>query len=289
MCLLGDGTTNIGAFHESLNLAALWRLPIVYVIVNNRLGMGTPVERPPPSPTCTSAAAPTGSPASGWTATTCSRSATPPGPRCAAPAPSASPACWRRSATGCAGTRWSTRPATGPRRRPSGCAALDPVPAFRARLLDARRPRRGRGAADRRGGRRSRSTAAVTFADDSPDPDPGPAVRPRLRHPGAERAAPAARATRSSRRIASGGGLMAVITYRQALHDTLRAELLRDRAVFLHRRGDRRLRGLLQDHRRAARRVRARAGPRHPDLRGGVRRRRDRRGDARACARSWRS
>lgn len=45
MCLLGDGTTNIGAFHEALNLAALWRLPIVYVIVNNQLGMGTPVER----------------------------------------------------------------------------------------------------------------------------------------------------------------------------------------------------------------------------------------------------
>lgn len=45
MCLMGDGTTNIGAFHESLNLAALWKLPIVYVIVNNRLGMGTTVER----------------------------------------------------------------------------------------------------------------------------------------------------------------------------------------------------------------------------------------------------
>ncbi len=44
MCLLGDGTTNIGAFHESLNLAGLWKLPIVYVIVNNRLGMGTPVD-----------------------------------------------------------------------------------------------------------------------------------------------------------------------------------------------------------------------------------------------------
>ena len=44
MCLLGDATTNIGAFHESLNLAALWRLPVVYVIVNNQLGMGTPVE-----------------------------------------------------------------------------------------------------------------------------------------------------------------------------------------------------------------------------------------------------
>lgn len=45
MCLLGDGTTNIGAFHESLNLAGLWRLPIVYVVVNNQLGMGTPVDK----------------------------------------------------------------------------------------------------------------------------------------------------------------------------------------------------------------------------------------------------
>lgn len=45
MCVLGDGATNIGAFHESLNLAGLWRLPIVYVIVNNGLGMGTPVEK----------------------------------------------------------------------------------------------------------------------------------------------------------------------------------------------------------------------------------------------------
>lgn len=44
MCLMGDGTTNIGGFHESLNLAGLWNLPIVYVIVNNRLGMGTSVE-----------------------------------------------------------------------------------------------------------------------------------------------------------------------------------------------------------------------------------------------------
>ncbi|WP_193509174.1 pyruvate dehydrogenase (acetyl-transferring) E1 component subunit alpha [Cryobacterium sp. BB736] len=45
MCILGDGATNIGAFHESLNLAGLWKLPIVYVIVNNQLGMGTSVDR----------------------------------------------------------------------------------------------------------------------------------------------------------------------------------------------------------------------------------------------------
>src|SRR5690606_662125 len=45
MCQMGDGTTNIGAFHEALNIAALWKLPVVFVVVNNQLGMGTTVER----------------------------------------------------------------------------------------------------------------------------------------------------------------------------------------------------------------------------------------------------
>jgi pyruvate dehydrogenase E1 component alpha subunit len=45
MSLFGDGATNIGAFHESLNVAKLWRLPIVFVIINNQYGMGTAVAR----------------------------------------------------------------------------------------------------------------------------------------------------------------------------------------------------------------------------------------------------
>jgi pyruvate dehydrogenase E1 component alpha subunit len=45
VCTMGDGTTNVGAFHESLNIAALWSLPIVYVVVNNGLGMGTTVQK----------------------------------------------------------------------------------------------------------------------------------------------------------------------------------------------------------------------------------------------------
>ncbi len=45
VCQLGDATTNIGAWHESLNIAAIWKLPIVFVIVNNQLGMGTTVEK----------------------------------------------------------------------------------------------------------------------------------------------------------------------------------------------------------------------------------------------------
>jgi pyruvate dehydrogenase E1 component alpha subunit len=45
LCELGDGATNIGAWHESLNLAGVWRLPIVYLVTNNVYGMGTSVER----------------------------------------------------------------------------------------------------------------------------------------------------------------------------------------------------------------------------------------------------
>jgi pyruvate dehydrogenase E1 component alpha subunit len=45
LCYFGDGAVNNGAFHESLNLASLWELPIVYICENNRYGMGTPVER----------------------------------------------------------------------------------------------------------------------------------------------------------------------------------------------------------------------------------------------------
>lgn len=43
LCFLGDGATNQGAFHEALNLAGVWKLPIVYVIENNQYGEFTPV------------------------------------------------------------------------------------------------------------------------------------------------------------------------------------------------------------------------------------------------------
>lgn len=45
LCFLGDGAINIGGFHEGLALAALWKLPVVYVIENNFFAMGTPLER----------------------------------------------------------------------------------------------------------------------------------------------------------------------------------------------------------------------------------------------------
>ena len=45
LCELGDGAVNMGAWHEALNLASLWNLPVVFLIVNNEYGMGTSVRR----------------------------------------------------------------------------------------------------------------------------------------------------------------------------------------------------------------------------------------------------
>jgi pyruvate dehydrogenase E1 component alpha subunit len=45
LCFFGEAAVNNGAFHEALNMAALWKLPVIYVIENNRYGMGTAIER----------------------------------------------------------------------------------------------------------------------------------------------------------------------------------------------------------------------------------------------------
>jgi pyruvate dehydrogenase E1 component alpha subunit len=45
VCFFGDGTTNIGAFHEALNFAAIWKLPVVFVCENNLYMEYTPIEQ----------------------------------------------------------------------------------------------------------------------------------------------------------------------------------------------------------------------------------------------------
>jgi pyruvate dehydrogenase E1 component alpha subunit len=43
LCFFGEAAVNIGSFHESLNLAQLWKLPVVFICENNEFGMGTPI------------------------------------------------------------------------------------------------------------------------------------------------------------------------------------------------------------------------------------------------------
>jgi pyruvate dehydrogenase E1 component alpha subunit len=45
LCMFGDGASNQGTFGESMNLAALWKLPVVFMVINNQFGMGTALER----------------------------------------------------------------------------------------------------------------------------------------------------------------------------------------------------------------------------------------------------
>src|SRR5262245_64062844 len=45
LCFFGDGTANMGAFHEGMALAALWKLPVVFICENNLYSMGTPLYR----------------------------------------------------------------------------------------------------------------------------------------------------------------------------------------------------------------------------------------------------
>ena len=45
ICMFGDGASNIGYFHEALNLSKVWKLPVLWVCENNQYGMGTAVDR----------------------------------------------------------------------------------------------------------------------------------------------------------------------------------------------------------------------------------------------------
>ena len=45
LCYFGDGSTNIGYFHETMNLAGVWDLPVLFIAENNQYGMGTAIDR----------------------------------------------------------------------------------------------------------------------------------------------------------------------------------------------------------------------------------------------------
>ena len=118
VCFFGDGATNIGAFHEALNMAAVWKAPVVFICENNKymeytaIGDVTAVERPaadraPPTASRRSSSTATMStPSSGWRP-----------PRSSAPVPAKVRRSSRPSPTGMAATRERIRASTAPTTR----------------------------------------------------------------------------------------------------------------------------------------------------------------------------
>jgi len=63
LCFFGDGAANLGAVHEAMNLAALWNLPVLFVLVNNTYGMSLHISKASSDPDLTKRAYPFGIPA----------------------------------------------------------------------------------------------------------------------------------------------------------------------------------------------------------------------------------
>ena len=81
LCFFGDGAANEGAFHESLNLAAIWKLPVIFLCENNVYAVSRPSPRPPTWLTSRSGALATASRAWSSMDKTSSRCTSPFGPR----------------------------------------------------------------------------------------------------------------------------------------------------------------------------------------------------------------
>ena len=115
VCFLGDGATNIGAFHEALNLASVWQLPVVFICENNQYMEYTPIGSVTAVPGLPrTGRPPTGSTRWWWTATTWRRSTRWRRPRSAGPGTAAARRSSRRSPTGTAATPVRTRVSTVP-------------------------------------------------------------------------------------------------------------------------------------------------------------------------------
>ena len=114
---MGDGATSEGAFHEALNMSAIWDLPVLWVVENNLYGASTHVSKVMRVPMSPTRRPPTEYRGKRWTATTCSRSTRQPTRRRSAHGPARDPRCSSSSPTGLRAIPGATRPCTSPRRR----------------------------------------------------------------------------------------------------------------------------------------------------------------------------
>src|SRR5215216_831591 len=169
LSMMGDGATNQGTFGETMNLAALWKLPVVFVIINNQFGMGTALHRHSAVTDLSLKSEGFGVPG-----TRCDgmdvldvHSVVTEALRCAGPSSS------RRSPTATAATRWPTPRSTAPRRRSrSGASATRSRPSPTASSMRTCWPRRTSSALT------SRPSRPWTRPSSSPTNPPSPTSTP---------------------------------------------------------------------------------------------------------------
>ena len=138
VCFFGDGTTNIGAFHEALNFAVVWKLPVVFVCENNLYMEYTPIQdvTAVEHPAADRAARVRPGAASSSTATTSTWSTAPRAKCMRARAQRRRPGLIEARPIATAATRAPTRASTGPKARSRSGCERDPLPLYRARLLE---------------------------------------------------------------------------------------------------------------------------------------------------------
>ena len=260
LCFFGDGAANMGAFHEGLALAALWKLPVVFICENNQYSMGTPLYR-----TLAVEDVVVRARGYGMSARSLRRRRRPRGARGASP---------RRSSA-----RARDEPPSSSRSKtyrfrghsmsdPAKYRTKDEVEKWKKRDPD---PGPGRSACETLGIADARSALkqledevkaevedAVEFAEESPAPAP-------------ETVARTTSMTDAQPRI---------LTFREALREAMVEEMERDDAHLPHGRGGRPLQRRLQGVAGHARALRRAARDRHADRRDRLRR-------ASASARRW--
>ena len=252
-CFFGEGAVDEGEFHESLNLAALWDLPVLFACENNRYSMGMAVERAESQTDLALKAAAYGMPA--WSVDGMDVEAVAardpaggrrrPRRRRARTSSSTAP-------TASVPTRCTTPTCTGPRTRsrPGSSATRSPPTSTCCVSAGVARRRRARGA---RGRDRGRDRRRRRLRRGRRRWSPSRTCRRDVHQRGAEH---------ERRRSPSGRPCKA----------GLREALTPRRARVPHGRGRRRLRRLLRGHPGPARRVRSGARPRHPVVGVGLRR-----------------
>ena len=180
LCFLGDGAVNQGAFHESLNMASLFDLPVIYIIENNGYSMGTSLERSSAFTELPGRSAPKATTSSGM----CQRRGS--STRCAPRPRSRSSGRTRNRGPPCSkSTPTATTATPSPTRTPRSTAPPEeietlqdeprPHPALAdSSLIQRRRHRRGsRRESARSPMRNARRKQPLNFAEESPFPDRG--------------------------------------------------------------------------------------------------------------------